>query len=423
MNESAFQKIREVLPTTGGQPSMDKASPKDILHRTRVTPSTVLPPMRHLFNMYDTPCFYRGELVAVCGRAKSGKTLFLSMIMACCLTEKVLALERSKEHTEPADSTDVETPEKLVAATPLKVLWLDTEQSAQSTQDILVNRILRMVRNSGGKLQEGVADLKPETWSLKLEDSFFAFNLRGYGYETRKKVMEYAINQLEPDLVIIDGIKDLVTDINDAVQATLIMEQLMALAQNNSCCIVNVLHMNKSEADKNMRGSIGTELNNKAFEVFQCEYIEESEKFKVKHAMSRKQRSKRKMYYQLDEDGIPAECEDQPRDSMGRFASKPQHTVTSETKWDTLNQKYVNHHDDGSYSWKMRELMEDAFEGRSERPYNQLMGAAMRLTNIQDGKTYYALLDDAVKQDIVRMVKHPETGETWLRYNNGELPF
>ena len=38
-------------------------------------------------------------------------------------------------------------------------------------------------------------------------------------------------DDLKPDMAIIDGIKDLMTDINDAVQATLIMEQLIALAR------------------------------------------------------------------------------------------------------------------------------------------------------------------------------------------------
>ena len=42
------------------------------------------------------------------------------------------------------------------------------------------------------------------------------------------------------------------------VQATLIMEKLMALAKEKNCCIVCVLHQNKSEQDRNMRGSIGS---------------------------------------------------------------------------------------------------------------------------------------------------------------------
>ena len=140
------------------------------------------------------------------------------------------------------------------------------------------------------------------------DECFYSYNLRGLGCETRRELMEVAINSLHPDLVIIDGIKDLVTDINDAIQATQIMEQLMMLAQKNNCCIVNVLHQNKSEADHNMRGSIGTELTNKAFEVYRCEFIEDSETFKVTQCLSRRMRMKNKIFYQLENDGQVVDC-------------------------------------------------------------------------------------------------------------------
>ena len=268
-----FGQVREALPQRR-ELSDDELTPIELLARYRVTPTTVLPPMETLFRAYDEPCFYRGELVAVCGKAKSGKTLFLSMIMACCLTNKVLALERVSGDGKP-----------------LRVLWLDTEQSQQSTQEIMLKRIIPLAGDING-----------------FDECFYSYNLRGLGYETRRELMEVAVNALHPDLVIIDGIKDLVTDINDAVQATQIMEQLMMLAQKNNCCIVNVLHQNKSEADLNMRGSIGTELTNKAFEVYRCEFIEDSETFKVTQCLSRRMRMKSKIFYQLENDGQVVDC-------------------------------------------------------------------------------------------------------------------
>ena len=277
-----FSQVREALPQRR-EPSDDELTPIELLARYRVTPTTV----ETLFRAYDVPCFYRGELVAVCGKAKSGKTLFLSMIMACCLTNKVLALERIAADNEG----------------PLRVLWLDTEQSQQSTQEIMLKRIIPMAGNING-----------------FDECFYSYNLRGLGYETRRELIEVAINALHPDLVIIDGIKDLVTDINDAVQATQIMEQLMMLAQKNNCCIVNVLHQNKSEADHNMRGSIGTELTNKAFEVYRCEFIEDSETFKVTQCLSRRMRMKSKIFYQLENDGQVVDC-------TGSLNSKKKGTV------------------------------------------------------------------------------------------------
>ena len=155
----------------------------------RITPETVLPPMQPLFEMFGVPCFYRGELVADCGKAKSGKTFFLSILMAACLTEKVLALER---HTDNKGHTDIHCHTDLTDLTdfkPLRVLWVDTEQSQQSTQDILVNRIIPLIANghtdstdltdlsstpTSGDSQKSV---KSERSVCDIDSSLFAFNL------------------------------------------------------------------------------------------------------------------------------------------------------------------------------------------------------------------------------------------------------
>lgn len=374
-------------------PVIVEQTPEEQLRECRVTPKTVLPPMENLFELFGKACFFRGELAAVCGKAKSGKTLWLTLIMATAMKGECLALKRE-------DSPDAKA---------LRILWIDTEQSKQSTQDIQINRLM------------------PLAGLRELDDShFFAYNLRGLGYERRRKLVELAILKVKPDLVIIDGIKDLMPDINDAVQATLLMEQIMMLAQNKNCCIVNVLHQNKNEADHNMRGSIGTELTNKAFEVFQCEYIEEGELFKVKHTLGRKHRIRKKFYYRLDEDGMPVNCEPdelQPRDAQGRFKSKPKQVVTPEVKWEKLNPRYFVNKDNGTYEWNLRKLFEDAFEGRSSRPFGHVMAAAIRLCHIEDPKLYYRLVEMAEQQKVVRSVKQPESGDTYLEFSINELPF
>ena len=64
------------------------------LERHRITQQKELPPMDFLFRIFGKPCFPRGELIGVTGKAKSGKTLFTSMLMACCVREEVLQLQR-----------------------------------------------------------------------------------------------------------------------------------------------------------------------------------------------------------------------------------------------------------------------------------------------------------------------------------------
>ena len=396
MNEEAIKLVKNSLvhrnpyaiPDERPEPTAEEL---DNLFAKRITPETELPPMQPLFRMFDVPCFYRGELVADCGRAKSGKTFFLSILMSACLTQKALALERylpSIPDSEDTDSGDVAAHSRTQ---PLRVLWIDTEQSQQSTQEILKERIIPLSEFN--------------TQTADLNRTFYAFNFRGLGFEKRGKMVDLAIRAIRPDIVIIDGIKDLMTDINDAVQATLIMERLMAMAKEQNCCIVCVLHLNKSEQDWNMRGSIGTELTNKAFEVFQCEKINESETFKVTHTFSRKQKMKRKFYYRVGDNGLPVECSDyreQPRDEYGRWVS-----TSSELGADV----------------DLLRLFTTAMEGRQQRPFNEVMAVALKKCGVIDAKAYYAYIDMAIEQGIVRKTAHPDTGVTWVELIDNSLPF
>ena len=124
MSKDAFSLVRSSQAKLSQTAAANKKlTPHDELMQHRVTPETKLPPLEFLFKMNGTECFPLSELVANTGKAKSGKTLFLSIVMACCMKRNVLGLERIRE-------------------APIRVLWYDTEQSAQSTQNILCHRII-----------------------------------------------------------------------------------------------------------------------------------------------------------------------------------------------------------------------------------------------------------------------------------------
>ena len=190
----------------------------------RITPDKELPKMEFLFRLFHKPCFPRGELVALSGKAKSGKTFVSSILMALSYRSQVLSVDR-------------------IEARRLHVLWYDTEQSEESTQDILRNRIIPMT---------GIPE---DQFPM---DSFDIFNVRAEGYDQRLPMLEAAVRHYHPDLVILDGIRDLVADINDGIVAQDCIERLMHLASDERCCIVCILHQNKSVEDRNLRGWIGT---------------------------------------------------------------------------------------------------------------------------------------------------------------------
>ena len=76
------------------------------------------------------PCFPRKEFTSIAGPTKNGKTFFTSMVMACCIRQQVMSLERIRKE-------------------PLRVKWYDTEQSRNTTKEILAKRIGRMIGGTG----------------------------------------------------------------------------------------------------------------------------------------------------------------------------------------------------------------------------------------------------------------------------------
>ena len=415
MSNDAFSFVRSSQAKLSQTAAANKKlTPHDELMQHRVTPETKLPPLEFLFKMNGTECFPLSELVANTGKAKSGKTLFLSIVMACCMKRNVLGLERIRE-------------------APIRVLWYDTEQSAQSTQNILVHRIIPLAHTdsslSPAEIKE-IAEMSPSENATRsqisaisaisagpsLNDQFFVFNVRGIGWEKRRELLTLAISEVKPDLVIVDGIKDLITDINDGTQATMVVEDQMGLAQTYNCCIVDVLHQNKSDTDRNMRGWIGTELTNKAFEAWACSIVPNTETFKVEHVMSRMRRCQDNLYYQLDDAALPVSCEkpdEQPREPNGRFASKKKPEEQQQAKpsfkvdWGKLNRDYILKNDieeplpPEEIPWDLAKLFTDAMEGCSFKRFNQLMAVAMNVAGIEDRKYYYYLIERAKEQQII----------------------
>ena len=328
-------------------------SPKMLLlEQLRITPEKQLKPMEFLFHLFGKPCFPRRELVAITGKAKSGKTFVTSMLMACCQSRDVLAFQR-------------------IGDEPFRVLWYDTEQSGESTQDILKNRVMRMV-DGDGKL-------------------FDIFNVRGVAWKERRDLLREALTRCKPDLVIVDGIRDLVNDINDGTLAQEVMEELMHLATEHDCCIVCVLHQNKSGEDHNLRGWIGTELMNKAFEVYSCEKLLPQHIFSLEQTLTRKYDIERTMYFEVGDDGLPVSC-GVPTDggSKDKTDGYPQ-----------LNADYIRHDEHDQWQVDVRRLFSDAIGGRQQVTGAELRSEVCRLSNIRSWKFYNSLLEQAVNGEVI----------------------
>ena len=369
MNKEAAKLIILEMSHAGITADMEKML--DRLENRRITPEKELPKMEFLFTLFQKPCFPRGELVAISGKAKSGKTFISSILMALCFRSEVLSVKRNSPGM-------------------LRVLWYDTEQSEESTQDILRHRIIPMT------------GMDEQSFPMELFD---IFNVRADMYNDRLPMLEAAVNHYHPDLVILDGIRDLITDINDGVVAQDCIERLMHLASANRCCIVCILHQNKSAEDKNLRGWIGTELKNKGFEVYEC-YKSSERIFSWTQTDTRKYDILDKLQFAVNEEGIPYLC---TQEQLTEALYKAQRNLYEEHKpmdqkngrMPRLNPRYVLGSENGVPVLDLKKLFCDCMEVNRSYTEYELNKRACETANIMSNSFYNNILHNAIKQNII----------------------
>ena len=338
----------------------------------RITPDKELPKMEFLFRLFHKPCFPRGELVALSGKAKSGKTFVSSILMALSYRSQVLSVDR-------------------IEARRLHVLWYDTEQSEESTQDILKHRIIPLT------------DIPEERFPMEQMD---VFNVRGEAMNERLGLLELLVMRYQPDLVVLDGIRDLVADINDGVVAQDTIERLMRLASDNHCAIVCVLHQNKSQEDKNLRGWIGTELKNKAFEVYECAKNSEHI-FTWGQTDTRKYTIPTPLQFAVNDDGLPYQCShEQLLEAQFRSQQKMVDKLQGSNKLPDLNPKYA-HKEGRKHVFDVKQLFIDIMEPGQVYSEEQLKPQIFDLTGAIKPKLHDEILQKAVEDNVIVCVTNP----------------
>ena len=211
-----------------------------------------------------------GNFSVITGKAKSKKTFFISMILSEILNEQSSG-NRKIRGVKQIDKS--------------KVLYFDTEQSKYHFQ-----KICKRISNEIG---------------YESSDDFLAYALRGESPKDRFEVIDYAIQNTENlGYVIIDGVRDLVTSINDETESSMMATSLLKWSEEKDIHIIVVLHQNPSN-DK-ARGHLGTELMNKAETVFlvQVDTTNENNSSVVSPQLCRNKPFEPFAFY-IDDDGVP----------------------------------------------------------------------------------------------------------------------
>ncbi len=183
-----------------------------------------------------------GNISMITGIAKSKKTFLISSITAALLSNKTVLKFTGKL---PKDS---------------RILYIDTEQGPAQTRKVFT-RILK---------QAGIStETEPENIEF--------LSLRPYSNQQRLAIIEHAVYNSHENLrvLIIDGARDLVMNLNDPEQATIASNAMLKWSDEKNIHIVIVIHQNKG--DKNPRGHLGSEMTNKAETVISIEAINNSD--------------------------------------------------------------------------------------------------------------------------------------------------
>ena len=249
---------RNNQPTTPEQiaAQMEAARPPigmDELKPYLLDPSQDYPEPYYLLEFNGVPFSTIGGLQAMSGQKKNGKSFVFTMLMAA-----ILSGDPTKTRV-PVYLSGLRVPQRTIEylGHEPSVLYVDTEMEKLNSA-----KVLRRVHWLCG-------------WDMRVpNERFHVLWLKTMpkddgvpAYKNRFRMIELAVDILKPDVVFIDGLRDLLASINDEETATQILESLGTMAEERNMCIWNALHQNpKSNSDgedAKMRGWTGTELGNK----------------------------------------------------------------------------------------------------------------------------------------------------------------
>jgi hypothetical protein len=200
-----------------------------------------------------------------------------------------------------------------------------------------------------------------------------------------------------------------VGDINNYQEAQTVLGKILGIASFSNACIVCVLHQNKSLEDKTLRGALGTELQNKSFETYECQKDPDTRIFSMQQVATRKYDITQKLEWTVDDGGLPV---------LERPALRDESLEEGEMKkFPTLNPDFIDENGNLLVEEVFRATIADGEKVRAK----ELESRVMQLTNLVSFKRYNHLRDEAVNRGII--IRHPlEYGCEYSLAINSENP-
>ena len=195
-----------------------------------------------LISINDVPLGTEGNLLCITGGEGTGKSNYVGSIIAGAIKD-----EKSKVDTL---GTDIQSNTKNKA-----VLLYDTEQSE-----------VQLYKNTTNILKRSKEEDIPH--------NFKVYCLTGMSRKERLQAIIQSMDKFYYEfggiqMVVIDGIADLIQSANDEIESIKIVDELYRLAGIYQTCIICVLHFIPSGLK--LRGHLGSELQRKAAAILSIE--------------------------------------------------------------------------------------------------------------------------------------------------------
>lgn len=174
------------------------------------------------------------------------------------------------------------------------VYHFDTEQSPYHVS-IRNKRVRDILQHVGYKISDDELRRRFRPYAMRSADSIE----ERVGFII-KEIMD---NSDHVGIVFIDGIRDLLSDINDSKKSCDIVTKMMVLSVEADVHILLVLHTNKG--DNNARGHLGTELLNKCETVFRVGLLAENSPYTIVEADATRNLPFDAFTFFINPDGIP----------------------------------------------------------------------------------------------------------------------
>ena len=246
--------LREIFPPEEYAQIDEPENPNEQLWEKlkarRYDPYLKLPPAEFIHSIGGVGVCTRGNLTQIASQAKAGKTALCGALIAASI------LGDSEECDLLGVTAKKNTDRRAV-------IYVDTEQSKEDFQMIMDRVAVR------AKL-----DITP--------DWFCPYRLTGLTTQECVNSMRLLLTQHSKEhggchSLVLDGIGDLVTDVNNAEECNALVTQLMAMSDEFDIPIIVILHLNPTSGQSvaKTRGHLGSQLDRKSETTIQLEKDDE----------------------------------------------------------------------------------------------------------------------------------------------------